>query len=188
MADEDYGPLTGLIGNWKGDKGNDLAPEPDGKEVNPFYETIEIEGLGVGGVSNAKSQTISALHYYERVYRKSNDEEFHNQSGHWMWDPERKLIMHSLSIPRGVVLIAGGYYNGETDKDGNVVFELRAALGDKDFPIAEGPFMRDKASSTEFTYKATIGKNTFSYTEITMVDIYGEKNFRHVDRNTLVRE
>ena len=39
----DYGPLAGLIGTWKGDKGLDVSPEPDGKEENPFYETIVFE-------------------------------------------------------------------------------------------------------------------------------------------------
>ena len=31
-----YGPLTGLIGQWKGDRGIDIAPEPDGTERSPF--------------------------------------------------------------------------------------------------------------------------------------------------------
>ena len=34
--DIDYGPLAGLIGVWKGDKGLDVAPEPDGTENNPY--------------------------------------------------------------------------------------------------------------------------------------------------------
>ena len=38
--DFDYGPLTNLIGTWNGDKGMDIAPEPDGTEHNPYYETI----------------------------------------------------------------------------------------------------------------------------------------------------
>ena len=28
----DYGPLAGLIGTWKGDKGMDVSPEPEGTE------------------------------------------------------------------------------------------------------------------------------------------------------------
>ena len=38
MSDDhsiDYGPLAGLIGTWKGDKGADIAPEPDGTEESP---------------------------------------------------------------------------------------------------------------------------------------------------------
>ena len=42
----DYGPLAALVGTWKGDKGVDVAPEPDGDERNPFYETIVFEAAG----------------------------------------------------------------------------------------------------------------------------------------------
>jgi hypothetical protein len=42
----DYGPLTGLIGTWTGDKGTDIAPEPDGTENNPYYETITYTAIG----------------------------------------------------------------------------------------------------------------------------------------------
>jgi len=32
--DIDYGPLAGLIGTWTGSKGLDIAPEPDGTEID----------------------------------------------------------------------------------------------------------------------------------------------------------
>ena len=41
-----YGPLTGQIGTWNGDKGMDIAPEPDGTEHNPYYETITYTAIG----------------------------------------------------------------------------------------------------------------------------------------------
>lgn len=49
----DYGPFTDLIGVWEGQDGIDIAPYPDGKETNPFYE--EIIYSAVGGVTNAES-------------------------------------------------------------------------------------------------------------------------------------
>ena len=102
----DYGPLAELIGVWEGDKGLDVAPEPDGVENNPFYETITF--TAGGDVTNAESQVLTLLHYHQIVKRKSNDKVFHDETGYWMWDAERKLLMHSLSIPRAVSLIAGG--------------------------------------------------------------------------------
>ena len=36
----DYGPLAALIGVWKGDKGVDRAPEPDGDEMSDSESTI----------------------------------------------------------------------------------------------------------------------------------------------------
>ncbi len=74
----DYGPLTELIGVWKGHKGMDIAPESDGTEENPYYETITFtEG---GTVDNAESQTLSILFYRQIVKRKSNDEKEHPAS------------------------------------------------------------------------------------------------------------
>ncbi len=40
MSDIDYGPLSGLIGSWTGEQGQDLAPQPDGTEQNAYTETI----------------------------------------------------------------------------------------------------------------------------------------------------
>ena len=39
-SDIDFGPLKGLIGVWRGEEGVDIAPDPDGKETNPFFEEI----------------------------------------------------------------------------------------------------------------------------------------------------
>lgn len=38
-----YGPLAVLVGTWEGDKGVDRAPEPDGEESSPYFETIVFE-------------------------------------------------------------------------------------------------------------------------------------------------
>ena len=49
-VDIDYGPLQGLIGDWQGDKGLDVAPEPDGAENNPYYETVVFTAIGVSAM------------------------------------------------------------------------------------------------------------------------------------------
>ena len=75
----DYGPLSELIGVWEGNKGMDIAPEPDGTEENPYYETITFtEG---GSLSNAESQVLSVVYYRQIVKRKSNDEVFMTKQG-----------------------------------------------------------------------------------------------------------
>ena len=58
-----YGPLACLVGTWKGDKGLDVAPEPDGKEENPYFETILFEAIG--DVKNAGEQVLAALRYHQ---------------------------------------------------------------------------------------------------------------------------
>jgi len=178
----DYGPLSALIGVWTGDKGVDVAPEPDGEETNPFFETITISE--VGGVTNAETQNLSALHYHQIVSRKSDGQIFHNETGYWMWDAETKTVMHSLLIPRAVGLIAGGIYGGEKDADGRTILKVKAKLGDENWGIVQSPFMRDKASTQSFEHEVIVGDGKLSYAETTMFDIYG-KTFEHTDKNEL---
>ena len=96
----DYGPLTGLVGTWKGDKGMDISPEPDGQEENPYFETITFEAAGE--VKNAEEQLLAIVRYHQVVQRKSNGEIFHDEIGYWTWDAAAKTVAHSLTIPRRV--------------------------------------------------------------------------------------
>ena len=170
----DYGPLACLVGTWKGDKGMDVAPEPDGKEENPFYETILFEAIG--DVKNAEKQVLTALRYHQVVSRKSNKQVFHNETGYWMWDGAENTVMHSLTIPRAVCVLAGGKY-----------IATAAKLGDPKWRILQSPFMQEKARTVEFRHSITIGGNKRAYTETTFLQIYG-KSFAHADKNELVRK
>ena len=177
----DYGPLATLVGNWEGDKGMDIAPEPDGKEENPFYETIKFEAIG--DVTNAESQTLAVLRYHQVVSRKSNDKVFHNETGYWMWDSKTDQIMQSLTIPRGVCLLAGGK---ASTKGSVTVLDVQAAVGDKDWGIIQSPFMLENARTNAFNHNVTIDSDELSYFETMVLDIYG-KTFEHTDGNTLTR-
>ncbi|MDX1812305.1 MAG: heme-binding beta-barrel domain-containing protein [Gammaproteobacteria bacterium] len=180
--DIDYGPLTDLIGVWEGSKGEDIAPEPDGVENNPYYETIIYSAAG--DVTNAESQVLAVLHYRQIVKRKSNDKIFHDETGYWMWDAERQLVMHSLNIPRAVSLLAGGSHTGAKNENGETVLEVSASMDDKDWQIIQSPFMRDNAKTQKFQHQITVGNGKMSYFETTIVDIYG-KIFEHTDKNQL---
>ena len=178
----DYGPLACLVGTWKGDKGVDKAPEPDGEERNLFYETILYEAIG--DVTNAEKQTLSVLRYHQVVSRKTNDKVFHNETGYWMWDPDTDTVSHSLTIPRGVCLLAGG--KATKDENGKIEFELKAKAGDPDWGIIEAPFMRDNARTLEFTHNITVEGDSMKYAESTLLDIYG-KTYDHTDINRLTK-
>ena len=83
----DYGPLKHLIGVWKGGLGVDIAPEPEGQENNPYFETITYTVMG--GVTNAERQFLGAIHYRQIVQRESNSEVFHDpQRGGRLFLPE----------------------------------------------------------------------------------------------------
>ncbi len=181
----DYGPLTELIGVWKGDRGMDVAPEPDGSENNPYYETITFDAIG--DVTNAESQNLAVLYYRQIVQHKSDDQVFHDETGYWMWDAAAQTIVHSLTIPRGVSVLAGGSHNGKKNSDGNYRLEVSAGCENKDWQIIQSPFMRDNARTTEFHHKIVVGNGKLSYSETMILDIYG-RVFEHTDQNDLIRQ
>ena len=183
VEDIDYGPLTALIGTWKGDKGMDISPEPDGTEENPYYETIVFEAAG--DVDNAEEQTLSIVRYHQVVSRKSNDEVFHDQIGYWTWDPASGTIAQSVNIPRVVAVLAGGSAPATSDPT-HVVLEVRAAQGDPDWGIIESPFMRENATTEAYEIRLEVDGDRMQYSQTTSLDIYGRK-FAHTDDSELKR-
>ncbi len=185
MNDCYYGPLATLIGTWQGNKGSDVAPEPDGSEKTPYRETITFSE--VGDVTNAEQQNLCVLHYRQQVQSEIDDDTIHDQTGYWMWDCENKTIMCSVTIPRAVSVIAGGYCSGKKTENGDLVLAVSASIDDKDWQIVQAPFMRDNAKTTNFEYRATINGDRLEYSQTIMLDIYG-KTFEHTDTNQLIRQ
>ncbi|MBV1914830.1 MAG: FABP family protein [Pseudomonadales bacterium] len=184
MSEVNYGPLAGLIGVWNGDKGIDIAPEPKGTGETDYFETITF--TAIGDVTNASKQTLSVLHYSQIVSNKASGDVFHHESGYWMWDPSDNTIMHSLVIPRGVAVLAGGTCAAPSSVQDTVTIEVKATDGDKDWNIAQSPFMQNNAKTTSFQHSVTVGNGKLSYSETTMLDIYG-RVFEHTDANELTR-
>ena len=177
----DYGPLTGLIGQWYGDSGMDIAPEEDGDDHNPYYETLLFEAAG--DVDNAETQELSIVRYHQVVARKRNDKVFHNESGYLLWDADNEALMLTFSIPRGVAIVANGRV--ETWSSG-LVLEFSAAK-DTEWGIVESPFMAKHAHTQSFTRQFNLMRDTLSYTQTTIVDIYG-RTVDHTDENELHRK
>ena len=67
-----------------------------------------------------------------------------------------------------------------------MALEVAAKLGDPDWGVIQSPFMRDNARTLEFCHTLTIGGDTLSYHETTVLEIYGTR-FDHTDQNELVR-
>ena len=180
-----YGPLAALVGVWRGDKGVDRAPEPDGEERNPYYETIRFETAG--DVTNAEQQTLSVVRYHQVVSRKSNDKVFHDQVGYWLWDPADDTIVETFTIPRGVAVVAGGKLGEPADLAQELVFEVAADANSPEFGIVQAPFMFKQAKTTAFTHSLTVKGDEMRYTESTILDIYDKTSYDHKDVNTLRR-
>jgi len=184
MGDINYGPLEQLIGTWKGDKGIDIAPKPNGSENNPYFETITFEAMGE--VSNAGAQTLAVLHYKQMVQRKENDDVFHHQVGYWSWDSVTGVISHSFTIPRGVSIVACGKVLDDEDFPNTTVIQVSAENTGFDGGIAQSSFMQKKANTNSFSQTFKIEADTLIYSQTMALDIY-QKTFEHTDNNTLHR-
>ncbi len=181
-TDTDLGPLNSLIGTWTGDKGRDVSPEPDGSEENLYRETLTIEP--VGDVTNAERQELLVVRYLQVVHRKSDNKAIHNEQGYWIWDAQSETIMNSLIIPRAVCVLAGGKV---TSADGeSLSMEVAARHDNPNYGIVQQSFMREQARTVEFRRKITVDGDTLTYTQTTVVEIYG-KTFDHTDENQLSR-
>lgn len=176
----DYGPLTCLLGTWIGDSGVDVAPEPDGDEHNPYFETIRF--TAAGDATNAEEQNLAVVRYHQVVTRKSTGKVFHDQVGYWLWEPASGQVIQTLTIPRAVTLLAGG----KVSREGNrTTFSVTAEDGHPDWGIVQSPFMQTRARTLAFRHELVIEGGIMTYSETTLLDIYDKRRFEHTDRNTL---
>ena len=176
-------PLSKLIGTWKGNAGIDLAPKPTEDENNPYYEILTIKPVDIA-IENAEEQELTAVEYQQVVREKSNDKVSHSETGHWIWDKNNKMVMNSFSIPRGVCVLASG--KAETT-DNQLTISVYTDKNDSNGGIVQSAFMQKKATTKSFKRTFKITGNTLSYTQETVVDIYG-KVFSHIDENVLTKE
>lgn len=183
MSDEtqplDFGPLAGLIGTWRGDKGVDMAPESDGEERNLYFEELIFEEIG--DVTNAESQVLTIIRYRQSVSRKSNQQEFHNQVGYWCWDAENQMVSHSFVIPRGVAVVAEGKWAGDLSQPIEINVSADPTLG-----VAETEFMNKQARTAGFRMQLSLDGDRLRYVQNTDLDIYG-RQYDHKDVSSLTR-
>ena len=178
----DYGPLAQLIGKWIGNKGLDRAPDINA-EPDEHTFTDELTFTVAGAAENAEEQELVAVKYHHVVRKNENGLIFHDQIGHWIYEPATGLVMHSLTIPRGVCVLAGGDI---TEKSDEMVFSVKAEAGSETFGIVQSPFMLEKAKTTAFQMQMSLSENQLSYKQVTSLFIYG-KDFKHVDQSVLQR-
>lgn len=178
----DYGPLAQLLGKWVGKKGLDNAPDANANPDKTDF-TDEIVFTVAGPAENAEEQELVAIKYHHVVRKLENGLIFHDQIGHWIYEHSSGKIMHSLSIPRAVCLLAGGQYK---ERDGIGIFYVEAKQGAETFGIVQSPFMLNKAKTTAFSMELSVKNNELKYREITSLEIYG-KNFEHSDESSLRR-
>jgi len=182
IDDVDYGPLAQLLGKWSGSTGLDIAPDADANpDHSSFTNTLVFTTAGI--TENAEEQILVAIKYHHVVIKAESGHIFHDQIGHWLYEPATGNIMHSLTIPRGVCLLAGGTCETVNNES---IFDVKATAGSDSYGIVQSPFMLKKAKTNAFQIKMTVKDDELSYHEITSLHIYG-KDFEHVDSSTLHR-
>ena len=178
----DYGPLAQLLGKWIGNKGQDNAPDANADpDVSAF--TDEITFTVSGPAENAEEQQLVSIKYHHVVRKLDGGHIYHDQIGHWIYEKNTNTIMHSLTIPRGVCLLAGGKYQ---EDDGKGIFNVEAKAGSETYGIVQSPFMLEKAKTKAFKMNLSVKDNELNYYQTTSLHIYG-KDFEHTDRSTLLR-
>ena len=182
VDETNYGPLSDLIGSWTGNKGEDIAPEPNGTEVNSYYDNITF--TGIGETENAESQVLSVVFYTQEVRRNSTDKMIHHETGYWLWEQGSDTVMHSLTIPRGMCVLASGAFEQE---QGETRLTVDATIDEQDWQILQSPFMVKNAKMTSYSQQVKVDKDELIYAQTMLLDIYG-KEFEHTDQNVLVRK
>ena len=178
---KNLGPLRGMAGIWQGQRGTDVKPKVEGARTQVYVERIELQPIDP--VTNGP-QLLYGLRYHTHVVKPDQVKTYHEQVGYWLWEPATNTVTHTLTIPRGQMVMAGGKAAADAKE-----FELVATLGSQHFGICSVPFLDYAFKTVEFRIKVTINTDgTWSYDEDTVLMIRGKSDpFHHTDRNTLTK-
>ena len=175
------GPLGPMAGIWEGERGVDLHPESYGPLTEPFRERYELQPIDP---QTNGPQLFYGLRYRTFIRRPDEAKAFHDQVGYWLWEPATGAVIHSLTIPRGQAVLAGGLAKPDAKR-----FSVRAELGSTQFGICSNPFLDRAYKTLSFDMDVVIHDDgTWSYLQDTLLKIEGQdKLFHHTDRNRLHR-
>jgi hypothetical protein len=173
------GPLRRLAGGWEGLGGVDLKPKADGPERRSYIEQARFEPIDPQANG---PQLIYGLRYHIAINTPEEDIAFHDQVGHWLWEPATGLVMQTLSIPRGQVAIAAGQAAPTDDR-----LVLSAERGSTGYGICSTAFLEHAFRTDSYKIEVTFHDDgMWSYVQETTLIVHGQP-FNHHDRNRLVR-
>jgi hypothetical protein len=181
VANEEWGPLAGLIGTWEsGWDGLDVAFHNDKGKIHetPFREKTTFKPFGP--VEHGE-QRLFGLDYRTAAWRKGEENPFHTEVGYWMWDANNKQVTRCFVLPRAQALIAGATVEPDATS-----FRLEARIGSNTYGILSNQPIDEVAHSTRFDVTVSIADDTFSYDETTEIEHSKYPSvIMHTDRNTL---
>jgi hypothetical protein len=175
------GPLAAMAGVWEGQRGLDVKPKAEGPKKQAYTERIELQPIDP---QTNGPQLLYGLRYHTHVTKPDQVKTYHDQVGYWLWEPATGTVLHTLTIPRGMVVMA----RGQAAPDARS-FELVATHVDPHFGIRSAPFLDHAFKTVEFRIKVTVHEDgSWGYEEDTVLKILGQDElFHHTDRNLLKR-
>jgi hypothetical protein len=178
----EWGPLAGLIGDWEGLGGIDVAYSHERGEVieTPYSEKVTMKPFGP--VRNGR-QELFGLDYRTAMWRGSESDPFHTEVGYWLWDAATGEVLRCFVVPRGITVTAGGLAAADA-----AAFTMTSTQEGSPYRIGENTYLAANASTVAYVSNVVVGDGEWSYDEVTtlrMAEIPGD--FAHTDRNTLVR-
>jgi hypothetical protein len=175
------GPLRRLAGRWEGPKGHDINPKAEGPEHRDYIERMLFEPIDP---QPNGPQLFYGLRYHIHINTPEEDITFHDQVGHWLWEPATGLVLQTLSIPRGQTALASGQAAPGDDR-----IVVAAERGNTENGICSTAFLEYAFRTDRYQFEVTFNPDgTFSYVSDTTLIVHGRTEpFTHRDRNTLTR-
>ncbi|HYP98932.1 MAG TPA: heme-binding beta-barrel domain-containing protein [Polyangiaceae bacterium] len=176
-----WGPLAGLIGEWEGGDGLDVAfhNAKGALGETKYRERVTLDPFGP--VDNG-AQRLYGLDYRMSAWRENEDSPFHTEIGYWLWDAELQHVMRCFMVPRGTAVLAGG-----TAKGTDTSFSLEAHVGSEVCGILSNQYLASKARTTHYRCNVSVQGDSFSYDSCTTYTHSVGGVISHTDRNTLRR-
>ena len=175
------GPLARLAGEWRSADGVDVNPKADGPERRSYIERARFEPIDPQANG---PQLFYGLRYHIAINTPEEDIAFHDQVGHWLWEPATGLVLQTLSIPRGQVALAAGQAAPGDDR-----LVLNAERGSTGNGICSTAFLEHAFRTDSYRIEVTFhADGTWSYVQETVLMVRGRAEpFIHHDRNRLAR-
>jgi hypothetical protein len=175
------GPLRRLAGVWQSAGGVDLNPKADGPERRQYIERIDMQPIDPQANG---PQLFYGLRYHIHINTPEEEITFHDQTGHWLWEPATGLVLQSLSIPRGQTALASGIA-----KPDDMRLVVSATRGQTNYGICSTDFLEYAFRTDSYRLEITFNADgSWSYVSKTMLKVRGrEELFEHRDVNTLVK-
>lgn len=111
----------------------DIKPKAEGPKNQAYTERIEMQPIDP---QTNGPQLFYGLRYHLHITKPDQVKTYHDQVGYWLWEPATELIVHTLTIPRGMVTMATGKAAASATQFGCV-----ANIDDPTAGISSSPFL-----------------------------------------------